>query len=153
MEPKWPYLLTVSLNKNCVLKQFQQNKRMRSTAALLYVIAWNIRVFGESVYCSEVYLLAFLSSNWPDHCLWLKSIVTLHSCELSVAVRVSDTDVNLLPENGLGGNVGMSLEQRQENSDPIYCIRYGEMRADCCACVTSVCPIQMPVVQLEPTHL
>jgi len=97
-----------------------------------------------------IFLLSCLES---DHCSGLNNSFTLHSCELPVAVRVTDTDVNLLPENGLGRNVGMSQEQRQENSDTVFCIRYGEMRANCCACVTCVCPIQMPVVKLEPTHL
>jgi hypothetical protein len=78
---------------------------------------------------------------------------TLHSYELSVLVRVTDTDVNLLAENGMSRNVGMSLEQLQENFDAFLRVRYSEMSAHFCACFTSTCPIQVSVVQLKPSHL
>jgi hypothetical protein len=47
----------------------------------------------------------------------------------------------------------MPLEQIQEDIDTFKCVRYSEMRTDFCARVTSIWPIQVPVVQLEPAHL
>jgi hypothetical protein len=68
-------------------------------------------------------------------------------------IGVTDTNINLLPKNGLSRDVWMSLEQLQENIDTVTCVRYSEMRIDFCARIASICPFKVPVVQLEPAHL
>lgn len=72
---------------------------------------------------------------------------------MSATVRVADAHVNLLPKNGTSRDVWMPLEELEENCDPLWCVGYGEVRPDFCACVTSIWPLQVPVVQLEPAHL